>query len=376
MTSKLKENICTNLPTRDIDLSRFDIRLGKETLKDEDFFNLVESVKQTGIQIPIHIVGHKGSYEVIDGGRRLRAAETAGLKTIPTMIIEDADAELEIRKRALIANVHRKDLEAEERGEALIKYYKCAGFNTEQTLEYLNKIMSSDKHKKDWNKLIPNSFAKLMEEIAIPPATQGRNIHLVNDTDEEVRSLAKKANLWHQDKMRLVTKEITGSKDKTAVKEAQKRLITSLAAARNTSRKFERRQSEEAIAREAENIAEAEKRPRRTMSAEETAEADEARRKDRMLNPHRLMGILNGGLSRTWEGLTQQQYIPAQVDSVTELKRDHIVPTREFRKDLANTIPKAERTLLKNWIIFVRMAMDDMEDILDKADTTAFDTRK
>ncbi|HEX7179152.1 MAG TPA: ParB N-terminal domain-containing protein, partial [Nitrososphaeraceae archaeon] len=84
------------LPIKEIDLSRFDIRLEKETLKDEDFSTLVDSIKEIGVRVPIHIVEFKGSLEVIDGGRRLKAAKVAGLKTIPTIQIQDVKTELEI----------------------------------------------------------------------------------------------------------------------------------------------------------------------------------------------------------------------------------------------------------------------------------------
>jgi hypothetical protein len=41
--------------------------------------------------------------------------------------------------------------------------------------------------------------------------------------------------------------------------------------------------------------------------------------------------------------------------------------------DMANGTPKADRIQMCNWITWVNMAMEDMKDVLQKADATAFD---
>lgn len=360
------------LPIKEVDLSRFDIRLEKETLRDEEFSTLVDSIKEIGIRVPIHIVEFKGSLEVIDGGRRLKAAKVAGLKTIPTIQIQDVKTELEIRRDALVNNEIRKDLTIDERGEALLKYYKCGGFEADQTEELISKIYAASFNRTTFSG--KSNFLSLVNNLKIPIGTQYTSIKYVNRVEKDVREEAAKDKIPVRDRKTLYSEKITTSKDKEAVKKAQRNIMATMKQTRGQTQSYKKARVDQAVEYERDELESKSQKPKRIMSAEESAEVAEAERKDKM-TPYKLMGVLNGGLTKVWEGLTQQKYIPI-VNGVTELRKDHIAPTRQFRKDLADMIPKNERILLDNWITFVRIAMDDMEEVLGKADTTAFDTRK
>ena len=57
--------------------------------KDQDFKDLVTSVRAGGVNIPIHVWAHpkkKGKYEIRAGERRWQACKVVGLKTIPAII--------------------------------------------------------------------------------------------------------------------------------------------------------------------------------------------------------------------------------------------------------------------------------------------------
>ncbi len=87
---------------------------------------LADSIARTGIIQPIAVrkVGD-GLYEIIAGERRWRAAQMAGLTTIPVYIREANDEEvLEI---ALVENIFREDLNAIDRALAYKRY--CDEFN-------------------------------------------------------------------------------------------------------------------------------------------------------------------------------------------------------------------------------------------------------
>ncbi|MTA27114.1 MAG: ParB/RepB/Spo0J family partition protein, partial [Actinobacteria bacterium] len=78
---------------------------------------LIASIKEIGIlQPPVVRQVKPGSYELIMGERRFRAAKAAGLKTIPVIIRQTPDNEL--LREALIENIHRSQLNALEEAAA------------------------------------------------------------------------------------------------------------------------------------------------------------------------------------------------------------------------------------------------------------------
>jgi ParB family transcriptional regulator, chromosome partitioning protein len=83
--------------------------------KEEDLADLAESIRSHGIVQPVIVrpaPGRPGSYEIIAGERRWRAAQRAGLARIPVIVksVDDRTA-LEL---AIIENVQRADLNAIE----------------------------------------------------------------------------------------------------------------------------------------------------------------------------------------------------------------------------------------------------------------------
>ena len=79
---------------------------------------LAESIRQIGILQPIVVreTGIVGRFELIAGERRWRAAQSAGLDTIP-VVVRAADDESSLT-HALIENVHRADLNPLEEAAA------------------------------------------------------------------------------------------------------------------------------------------------------------------------------------------------------------------------------------------------------------------
>ena len=95
---------------------------------DVDALNeLTASIKEIGIlQPPVVRQKPDGSYELIMGERRFRAAKAAGLKTIPVIIRQTPDNEL--LREALIENIHRSQLNSLEEAAAysqLLTDFNC-----------------------------------------------------------------------------------------------------------------------------------------------------------------------------------------------------------------------------------------------------------
>lgn len=92
----------------------------RKTFKDDSLKELAASIKEKGILQPVIVnrVGD-GSFRLVTGERRWRAASLAGLKKIPALIKNVASRDsLEM---ALIENIQREDLNPIEAAEAFSK---------------------------------------------------------------------------------------------------------------------------------------------------------------------------------------------------------------------------------------------------------------
>jgi len=78
---------------------------------------LADSIRRVGILCPLLVRAVGGTYELIAGERRLRAAMEAGLETVPC-ILRDADF-AESAHLAIIENLQREDLNMFEEAEAI-----------------------------------------------------------------------------------------------------------------------------------------------------------------------------------------------------------------------------------------------------------------
>lgn len=77
---------------------------------------LASSIREVGVLQPIVVRRVGEGFELIAGERRLRAAEQAGLATVPAVIRESDDTES--LREALIENIHREDLNPVELADA------------------------------------------------------------------------------------------------------------------------------------------------------------------------------------------------------------------------------------------------------------------
>lgn len=102
-------------------------RQPRKHFDQEALDELVASIKEIGIlQPPVVRQISPGTYELVMGERRYRAAKAAGLTTIPVIIRQTADNEL--LREALIENIHRSQLNALEEAAAysqLLTDFNC-----------------------------------------------------------------------------------------------------------------------------------------------------------------------------------------------------------------------------------------------------------
>lgn len=110
----------------------------RKTFKDESLKELAASIKEKGILQPILVSrSGDGSFKLIAGERRWRAAQLAGLKKIPALIKDVASRDsLEI---ALIENIQREDLNPIETAEAFNRLMKDFSLTQEELSERVGK---------------------------------------------------------------------------------------------------------------------------------------------------------------------------------------------------------------------------------------------
>lgn len=97
---------------------------------------LAQSIKAEGVMSPIMVRPVDGKFEIVQGERRFRAAQQAGLTEIPS-IIREVD-EVEAFHLAVIENIQREQMTPIEEAQAFMRYVEM-GFTHEQIAEKVNK---------------------------------------------------------------------------------------------------------------------------------------------------------------------------------------------------------------------------------------------
>ena len=93
----------------------------RRSFSPEELRDLVESIREKGVLQPVIVRPTAAGYELVAGERRLRAAQAAGVGTIPAIVKKYSDRES--LEAALVENVQRADLNAIELAEA---YHRLA----------------------------------------------------------------------------------------------------------------------------------------------------------------------------------------------------------------------------------------------------------
>jgi len=113
----------------------------RQAMDAQELSGLVESIRRHGVLQPIVVRPSVGGYEVVAGERRWRAAEAAGLSSIPAIVRSLTDQEaLEL---ALVENLQREDLNPIERARAYRRLMQEFGLTQEQIAERVGKSQPS-----------------------------------------------------------------------------------------------------------------------------------------------------------------------------------------------------------------------------------------
>ena len=113
----------------------------RRSFSDEGLDELAASIRELGIIQPLSLrTAPDGGYQIIAGERRWRAAQRAGLFTVPAYVRTASDSE--VTEMALIENIQREDLNAIEVALAFKKLLDTYELTQERLSERVGKSRS------------------------------------------------------------------------------------------------------------------------------------------------------------------------------------------------------------------------------------------
>lgn len=113
----------------------------RESLEDKAMGELVQSIREKGLIQPIIVRRKEDRFELICGGRRLRAAKKAGLQTVPAVVKTVSDSE--VLELAIIENVQREDLNPIEEANAYRRLMKVFNYTQNEVAAKVGKDRST-----------------------------------------------------------------------------------------------------------------------------------------------------------------------------------------------------------------------------------------
>ena len=114
----------------------------RKDFREDELAELAESIRQKGLVQPIIVRpdGTIGGYEIVAGERRWRAAQRAGLHSVPVIVRELSDQD--VLELAIIENVQRADLNAIEEAGGYRELIERFGYTQDALAEVIGKSRS------------------------------------------------------------------------------------------------------------------------------------------------------------------------------------------------------------------------------------------
>ena len=143
----MEDNVFTsNEGTKQLKLSDIEPRADqpRKDFKREALESLADSIANIGVVQPIAVRENKsypGTYEIIAGERRWRAAKMAGLSEIPAIVLESDD--MKTAQMALVENLQRENLNAIEEAMAYDALIEKFDLTQEQIAKQVGKSRSA-----------------------------------------------------------------------------------------------------------------------------------------------------------------------------------------------------------------------------------------
>jgi len=110
----------------------------REGMDAEALGELAESIRENGVIQPIAVCRRDDGYQLISGARRLKAAQMAGLTTIPAFLIE-VESDAQLLELAIVENLQREDLNPLEVAQGFKRLMEECGLTQEMVAQKVGK---------------------------------------------------------------------------------------------------------------------------------------------------------------------------------------------------------------------------------------------
>jgi ParB family chromosome partitioning protein len=156
----------------------------------EDLASLVRSIQSQGIVQPLVVSPLEGgAYMIVAGERRWRAAQQAGLDSVP-VVVRRVESDRELLEMALVENLQREDLNPLEEAMAYRRLQDDFGLNQEEIAARVGKGRSTISNALRLL-LLPGAIQQLLAEGTLT-AGQARPLLAIEGPARQIQ-LAKKA---------------------------------------------------------------------------------------------------------------------------------------------------------------------------------------
>lgn len=186
----------------------------RKIFQKEDLDELTDSIRAVGILQPINVRPRNGTYEIIAGERRWRAAQRAGLKQVP-VLVKDVPEDMKSLQLALIENIQRAELNCIEEALAYQQLVEQYQLSQEEVATKVGKNRVTVANTMRLLKLP----AVIREDLTAGKLTMGhaRALLALDDADDQiaVRELIIKKKLSVRDTERKVA-ELVRAREKGA----------------------------------------------------------------------------------------------------------------------------------------------------------------
>ena len=174
-----------------IDAIRPDPYQPRRTFPEESLQELSESIRQDGVIQPIEVTqARSGQYMIVHGERRWRAAQMAGLDTIPAVVRRRDYDEVTRFVRQLVENLQREDLNDVDRAYGMVRLRDL--MQEELDAEIAEGIVSGKPHSKTM------SWAKVSERLGFTRQRASQLIQLL-DLPEEIKDAVRQGSISERD---------------------------------------------------------------------------------------------------------------------------------------------------------------------------------
>ncbi|MFC4638266.1 ParB/RepB/Spo0J family partition protein [Deinococcus hohokamensis] len=160
----------------------------RTTFTEDSLRELADSIRENGVLQPILVRSTPDGLEIVAGERRWRAAQLAGLRTLPAFVRELSDEQA--AAASAVENLVREDLNPIEEVEAKRRIAALAlGLPEDQVMTRLRRLLDRPEDDEEGVRQLDTAFTRLGgEKWQSFLRNKGRILNLPTDVKEAVRS--------------------------------------------------------------------------------------------------------------------------------------------------------------------------------------------